>query len=156
MFYLKERRVVEIETLNILSPTLLIAIGIFLIATEAITFSFILFWFGLASIIVGLLSFIIDFPTLAWQLTAISIIALLSLFSLRTKALELFLKTKENDEVKDNFLNTGGDGVVKNSKVYYKATFWDCDTLEEFEEGEKVRVLEAKRGKVIIEKKSLL
>lgn len=135
--------------LNTISPTILIAIGILLIAAEAATFTFILFWFGIASIIVGIISYIVSFSDGAWQIASIGIIAILLLFFLRTKALYLFLKAKDG-EIKDDFLNTKGFGIVKNGKVYYKATFWNCDDIDNFKDGEKVEVLEAKKNMVKI------
>lgn len=138
--------------LNAISPTILIAIGILLIAAEAATFTFVLFWFGIASIIVGIISYIVSFSDGAWQIAFIGIIAIALLFFLRTKTLDTFLKSKDG-EIKDDFLNTKGVGTVKNGKIYYKATFWDCDDIDSFKDGEKVEVLEAKKNMVKIKRK---
>jgi len=69
----------------------------------------------------------------------------------RAKALEKFQKPKDG-EIKDNFLNIEGRGTIRNGKVYYKATYWDCDNINDFIDDEKVEVMEAKKGKVIIKK----
>lgn len=142
----------ETATLSVISPIILIAIGIVLIAIEAITFSFVLFWFGLASIIIGIFSYFFQFSDGLWQLTAIAIVSLLMLFLLRVKVLKKFDKPKDG-AVKDNFFNTKGEGVVKDGKVYYKATYWNCDTIDDFSDGEKVEVVEIKKGKAVIRKK---
>lgn len=141
----------ETVTLNVISPTVLVAIGIILIAIEAMIFSFVFFWFGLASVIVGVISLFFTFSDGLWQLATIGVVALLMLFFLRAKALEKFQKPKDG-EIKDNFLNTEGIGTIHNGKVYYKATYWDCDTINDFIDDEKVEVIEAKKGKVIIKK----
>lgn len=145
----------EILTLSAVAPITLIAIGIFLIAVEAITFTFVLFWFGVSFVLVGFFSYFINFSDGAWQLALIGITSLVLLFALRTKALKIFLKAKDNDEVKDYFLNTQGYGVVNHGKIYYKATFWNCDDIQNLKEGQKVQVLEAKKGKVIIKYDSI-
>jgi len=141
----------EAVTLNTISPIGLIAIGIFLIAVEAMTFSFVLFWFGVASVIVGVVSFFFKFSDGLWQLADIGMVALLMLFLLRAKALEKFQKPKDG-EIKDNFFNIEGRGTIRNGKVYYKATYWDCDNINNFSDGEKVEVIEIKKGKAIIRK----
>ncbi|MCJ8327639.1 MAG: nodulation efficiency protein D [Campylobacterales bacterium] len=140
------------EVISIISPTILIAIGLFLIAIEAMSFSFISFWFGLASILIGIATNFIDFNDGLWQIASICILALVLLFSLRTKLMEKFLKSKDQ-EINDTFLNEKGEGVIKNGKVEYKATYWDIDSKDtDFKEGEKVVVLSALRNKAKIEK----
>ncbi len=137
--------------LDVISPTILLSVGIVLIAIEALTFNFVLLWFGIAAIIVAGISLVYDFSDGAWQLASVGIIALILLVALRAKALQLFLKAKD-EEVKDDFLNEPGIGIVKDGKVYYKATFWDYDYIDDLKEGEKVKVIEAKQNKVKIER----
>ena len=145
-------KVQQMEVISIISPTILIAIGLFLIAIEAMSFSFISFWFGLASILIGIATNFIDFNDGLWQIASICILALVLLFSLRTKLMEKFLKSKDQ-EINDTFLNEKGEGVIKNGKVEYKATYWDIDSKDtDFKEGEKVIVLSALRNKAKIEK----
>lgn len=133
--------------LSLISPAILIAIGLGLIALEALSFSFILFWFGLSFMIVGILSYFSLFPDGLWQLSSIAIVAIALLFALRTKAIKIFMKSKEKEN-NDNFLNEKGIGIIKNAKVYYKATYWDIDLAHEdtFEEDEKVVVTGTKHG----------
>lgn len=145
-------KVQQMEVISIISPTILIAIGLFLIAIEAMSFSFISFWFGLASILIGIATNFIDFNDGLWQIASICILALVLLLSLRTKLMEKFLKSKDQ-EINDTFLNEKGEGVIKNGKVEYKATYWDIDSKDtDFKEGEKVIVLSALRNKAKIEK----
>ena len=143
----------ENQILNLFSPTILIAIGIGLIVLEVFTFSFVLFWFGLASILVGIISFTSIFTDGLWQLSSIAIIAMALLFLLRLKAMEKFLKSKEKEN-NDNFFNEKGIGIIKDGKVYYKATYWNIDLVNKdtFVEDEKVTVLGAAKGIATIEK----
>lgn len=139
--------------IDLISPLILIAVGIGLIALEALLFSFIVFWFGMATIIVGLLSYLNIFEDGLWQLSTIAILSMLLLFTMRSKALQLFLKSKDQ-EYNDNFLNEEGVGVIKESNVYYKATNWRIDPMnkDEFKEGEQVHVLSVKKGIATIKK----
>ncbi|MDZ7819605.1 MAG: hypothetical protein U5K55_13800 [Aliarcobacter sp.] len=73
---------------------------------------------------------------------------------MRKKVLEKFLKSKR--DISDDFLNEKGIGEIKNSKVLYKATYWDIDSKideKEFVEGEKVVVLKTHKNRATIEKR---
>jgi len=144
---------VENQILSLISPIILLAIGLGLIALEILTFSFVFFWFGLAFLIIGALSYFAIFPDGLWQLSGVSVIAIVLLLSLRTTALKIFLKSKEKEN-NDNFLNEKGIGVVKGGKVYYKATYWNIDLAnnDTFSDGEKVTVLSTAKGVAYIEK----
>jgi len=139
--------------ISLISPLILIAIGITLIALETLTFTFVMAWFGISFIIVGVLSFMPIFPDGLWQLSVISILSILLLITLRSKILKIFLKPKENEN-NDDFFNEQGIGVIKSNKVYYKATYWDIDLSDNltYEENEKVNVIEIKKGTAYIKK----
>lgn len=140
--------------LDVISPYILLGIGIILIGLESVIVSFILIWFGLGFIITAFISYIYPFSDGVWQLGVVSIISLLFIVILRKKALEKFLDSKE--KVSDNFLAEGGIGEIKNSKVFFKGTYWEIDpTSEEFEleEGQKVVVLKTHKNTAIIQKK---
>lgn len=133
------------------SPLILISIGIVLIALEVLTFSFILFWFGISSFLVGVLSYFINFTDGLYQIAAICVISILLLFTLRSKVMETFMKAK-GKEYNDDFLNQAGTGVIKEGKVYFKATYWNIDSSENFIENEKVNVLSTKGSEAKISK----
>jgi len=124
-----------------LSPTILVTIGIILIALESLTFSFVVLWFGVAFIIVGGISYLDPSLDLRWQLSLMALISMTLLSVLRTRAMKMMMKTqgKENN---DNFLNSPGYGVIKDGKVYYKATYWDIEpgNKESLSEGDEVYV----------------
>ena len=139
-------------TLSIIPALYLSAIGITLIGIEMLTFSFVLFWFGIAFLLVSGLTLFNVFPDALWQFASIGVISILMLLFLRTKALELFLKSKKENN--DNFLNEAGVGTIKYDKVDYKATYWEIayKGKETFVEGEKVTVLKTEKGFAFIEK----
>ena len=142
----------ELITLDVISPSVLVAIGILLIASEVFIFSFTLFWFGIASIIVAILSNYVVFTDGMWQIANISILALVLLFILRSKTLKIFLKSKDK-EVNDTFLNDAGYGKIKNNKVYFKATYWNIEpNQEQFKENDDVKVISTSHGYAKIEK----
>ena len=140
--------------LSVIDPYILLAIGVALIAFEAIIASFILIWFGVGFVITAAISYIYVFSDGIWQIAVASIISLILLLLLRKKVLESFLESKRN--ISDNFFDEKGIGEIKNSKVFYKATYWDIDSKldeKEFNEGEKVVVLKTHKNSATIEKK---
>ncbi len=134
-----------------ISPLILIAIGIVLIALEILTFTFILLWFGIAFVIVGLLSYLIPFSDGIYQVGMLSIISILLLFTLRTKSLEIFMKAKNKDH-NDDFLNQSGIGIIRDGKVYFKATYWNIVSNDKFEENENVTVISTEGSNANIKK----
>lgn len=140
--------------LSVIDPYILLAIGVALIAFEAVIASFVLIWFGFGFILTALISYIYIFSDGLWQIAIASIFSLILLLLFRKKALESFLKSKK--DISDNFFDEKGMGEIKNSKVLYKATYWDIDSSideKEFVEGEKVVVLKTFKNKATIEKR---
>ena len=62
--------------LNPIDPFLLIGLGFLLIASEMLVTAFIMLWFGLGIIIVGIISYFYAYTDGIWQLASASIIAL--------------------------------------------------------------------------------
>jgi len=147
----------EIQTtmlLDLINPYILLGIGVVLIGLEALIASFILIWFGLGFIITALISMGYEFSDGIWQLACVAIISIILIFALRKKALERFMKPEE--EITDNFLREGGIGKIKNNKVFFKGTYWEIDSdidEKQFEEGEKIEVIETYRNSAKIRKK---
>jgi membrane protein implicated in regulation of membrane protease activity len=140
--------------LSVIDPYILLAIGVALIAFEAVIASFVLIWFGFGFVLTALISYIYVFSDGLWQIAIASILSLILLILFRKKVLESFLKSRKN--ISDNFLDEKGIGEIKNSKVFYKATYWDIDSEldeKEFVEGEKVIVLKTHKNHATIEKK---
>lgn len=140
--------------ISVIDPYILLAIGVALVAFEAIIASFILIWFGIGFILTAGISYIYPFSDGIWQIATASILSLLLIFLLRKKVLEAFLESRR--DISDNFFDEKGIGEIKNSKVLYKATYWDIDSKldeKEFVEGEKVIVLKTHKNQATIEKK---
>ena len=140
--------------LNVIDPYILLGIGVILIGLEAIVTSFILIWFGLGFVIAAFVSIGYDFTDGIWQLGIVAIVSLIFISLLRKKALEKFLSSQQN--ITDNFLEEGGIGEIKNSKVFFKGTYWEIDSsLEDsdFKENEKVKVLKTYKNFAKIVKK---
>lgn len=143
-----------IQILEVFNPYVLLAIGVALIALETFITSFIIIWFGIGFVITAGISLIYDFNDGLWQLASVSLISLLLIILLRKKFLEAFLNSSK--DINDNFLDEKGIGEIKNSKIFYKGTYWEFDESideKEFEEGEKVIVLKTHKNFALIEKK---
>ena len=139
--------------LNVIDPYILLAIGVALVALEALIASFIVIWFGIGFLIVAIISFFFIFSAGVWQLATISLISIFLILFLRKKVVDTFSKSKI--EVSDDFLNEKGIGEIKNSKVFYKGTYWEFDpniNKDDFKEDEKIIVLETSKNIAFIEK----
>ncbi|OHD98009.1 MAG: hypothetical protein A3E21_03215 [Sulfurimonas sp. RIFCSPHIGHO2_12_FULL_36_9] len=138
----------DIQILEPITPMVLIGVGIALIAAESLIFSFFVFWFGIGFILVGILSIFVEFYDGAWQLASVSVIAMILLITLRAKIVDKFLDVEENQITVQDFLNESGFGVIKENKVYYKATYWNIERDEDviYEDGEEVYVIRTHKG----------
>lgn len=139
--------------LDISQPYILLAIGITLIALETFIGSFIVIWFGLGFIITAGISYFYEFSDGIWEIATVSVISLLLILFLRKKFTKIFMKSDIN--VSDDFFNEKGIGEIKNSKVFYKGTYWNIDPLinqKEFVEGEKIVVLRILKNNATIKK----
>lgn len=139
---------------NVINPYILLGIGVILLGLEAVISSFILIWFGIGFIITAAISYFYPYSDGIWQLATASIISLVLLILLRKRVLESFLDSQK--EITDNFLNEKGKGVIKNSKVFYKGTYWEIESDlddSDFIEGEKVLVSKTYKNFAKISKK---
>jgi membrane protein implicated in regulation of membrane protease activity len=139
---------------NVINPYILLGIGVILLGLEAVISSFILIWFGIGFIITAAISYFYPYSDGVWQIATVSIISLILLVLLRKKFLESFLDSQK--EITDNFLDEKGIGQIKNSKVFYKGTYWEIDSKlddNEFAEGEKVIVSKTFKNHATIQKK---
>jgi len=147
----------EVQTtmlLEVINPYILLGIGIVLIGLEAVIASFILIWFGLGFVLTAIFSMFYEFSDGVWQLAVVSMLSLLFIILLRKRFLKKFLDSKE--DITDNFLDESGIGEIKNSKVFYKGTYWEIDpSVDEssFVEGEKVVVSKTYKNFASIQKK---
>ncbi|WP_198304513.1 NfeD family protein [Arcobacter vandammei] len=134
----------------------LFALGVVLIALEVFVASFVVIWFGLGFLLVSFVELVFPINDIVWQICFVAILSLIFLFLFRKKLLVKFSKSQR--EVKDNFFNEKGVGEIKNSKVFYKATYWEIDSKldeKEFVEGEKVEVLKIHGNFATISKRQI-
>ncbi|MBN2894505.1 MAG: hypothetical protein JXK05_01250 [Campylobacterales bacterium] len=132
-----------------IEPQYLLAFGIALIAAEIVTTSFVLFWFGIGFVLVSALSALYAFQNGSVQLAWAFGIGAALMYLLRARFVERFMSSKEHHT--DSF-EGGGEGVVKEGRVFFRGTYWDAD-VEGLEEGEKVFVERLEHGRAIIQKK---
>lgn len=128
-----------------ISPFLVLAFGVLLIAAELLIGSFFIMFFGMGFLIVGIFGFFID---MLWyhQILIAAIISVILLFTLKKHIKEKFYNSK--DEIKDDFLNESGEGEVREGMVYFKGTLWRYDG--ELKEGQKVQIIGTRGNKVIL------
>ncbi|MSN96571.1 NfeD family protein [Campylobacter sp. FMV-PI01] len=137
-----------------IDPLIMLSIGAALCVLELFLMNFVLLFFGLGFIIIGALNFIIDFEW-QWQILASFLLSFVLLFSFKKPLNRLFHKS--SDKYKDNFLDESGVGEIKQGMVYFKGTLWQSDDIDlllknGLKDGDKVKILCIKDGKVVVER----
>ncbi len=133
-----------------LSPSLLIGIGVVLIGLEMLVGTFYILWFGVGFFVVGVMEYFMPFSNALYQISLALTISLVLLFSLKKHISNLLHKSEK--EVKDDFLNEVGEGVIKEGMVFYKGTLWEYEPKDlHVKEGLHVKVLSTKKNKAKIE-----
>lgn len=131
------------ELIPQLPAWLLISFGLVLMALEMFTLVFVLLFFGVAFVVVGLLSFFIPMPGEVQILMGMVIGGLLT-FGLR----RYMMQTIQTKDLVLETLKTGEIGILQEHagelRVNYKGTTWAIHpkSNEEFKAGEKVIVSE--------------
>ncbi|MBT0879478.1 hypothetical protein AVBRAN12642_02130 [Campylobacter sp. RM12642] len=127
-----------------MSSLYLLCIGIFLGILELLVGSFYIIFFAIGFIIVGAINLIKPLD-LELQIILIAVISLVLLIIFK-----FFVKTKKVENYDDDFLNTQGEGVVKNGMIYYKGSFWQTTDNLTLREGEIVKIEKIHNNKVKI------
>jgi len=123
-----------------ISASYLLAIGILLIGLEAITFSFVLLFFGLGFVIVSAITTMYNFDSAIVQVAVAFVIALLLAFFLRGKFLEKISKPSNKEEERTH---VSGRGVVEDGMVKFDGTYWrSIDDLSSYSDGDKVDIVD--------------
>jgi membrane protein implicated in regulation of membrane protease activity len=134
--------------MEVISPSYLLAIGILLIGLEAVIFSFVIFFLGLALIIVSVISSFYTFDNAIIQLALASIIALFSAFFLRNYILEKISKPSEKPEERTHI---SGVGYIDEDMIKFDGTYWRCDNdLSQYKNGDKVEIVDVIDNKVVL------
>ena len=141
-----------VDIISQINPWLLIAFGTFLMGLEIITVSFVAVFFGLAFIIIGIISFYIEISGEVQILSAIVLSGVLT-FLLR----KAILKTMHPGCLAPETFVTGDTGVLSEYngeiRVNYKGTTWPIQIgAEGFSAGETVIVSEIKNNTAVVTK----
>lgn len=114
----------SIGIIELIPNWILIALGVALIGLEIFIGFFVLLWFGLGLVVVGILGFFVDFGYGEYQLIFASAIGIVLLFAFRKKVI-----TPKNAKVE--LLSTyqpGGTGTVSRHNnqwvIFYRGTHW--------------------------------
>ena len=134
-----------IETIAV---SYLVALGILLIGLEAITFSFILFFFGLGFLIVGAISYIYVFENGLVQIATAFVIALLLAFLLRNYLLQKL--SAPSDELEER-THIAGVGFVDGDAIKFDGTYWTTlSDLSSYKNGDRVEIIDVVDNMVVI------
>ena len=134
-----------IETI---SASYLLALGILLIGLEAITFSFILFFFGVGFVVVGGVSYIYVFDNGLVQIAIAFVIALVLAFLFREYLLKKLSKPSEEVEERTHI---SGVGYVEDGAIKFDGTYWKTlSDLSTYEDGDRVEIVDVVDNKVVI------
>lgn|GEM_PF-3378655 len=131
---------------------ILIGVGIFLITMEIFMPNFVIIWFGISSIVIGLVGFLFTFENGLHQIALISIIGLALLLFFREK-IKTHLNSKKS-KVNDDFLKEEGFGIVSdNNMIAFRGTLWHHNLNQELKKETKVKILSVKDNIVILDEK---
>lgn len=127
----------------------LFGIGVILMGLEITLNSFYIIWFGIGFCAVGVLEYFMPFPSGIHQIATALAIAFLLLLTLKQKVKNLIRQSEK--EIKDDFLNEVGDGIIKHGMVEFKGTLWEIDQeYKNLQDGTIVKVLQTKGNKAQI------
>ena len=113
---------------------------------ELVFLDFSCFIIALALGISAICSLFIELSITIWAVIS-ALLAVIFFFTIRAPLKRFFMSKKS----KDDFLDEGGQGVVKEGMIYFKGTLWRADTSD-LSEGQSVKVKGIQNGKIIIEK----
>ena len=131
-----------------ISVSYLLAIGILFIGLEAMTFSFVLFFFGLGFIFVALISTFIVFENAYIQIALAFVLALFLAVLLRKTLLLKLSKTSTQEETRTH---VSGVGYVEDGTVKFDGTYWKTlDDLSQYKDGDRVEVIDVKENMVVL------
>jgi len=131
-----------------ISVTYLIAIGILLIGLEALIFSFVLFFFGVGFIVVGIVSNFYLFDNGIVQIAVAFVIALVFAYTFRKTLLEKMSKVSSKSEEK---AHVSGVGILIDGSIKFDGTYWNTQSdLSKYEEGDKVTIIDVVDNMVVL------
>lgn len=140
-----------------ISPWYLISLGLVLLLSELLLMSFVLMWFGIAAILMGLVSFYIHLPSGESQLIITAFWGGFMLYLLRHK----MIKSQGQEDMQPETFREGGYGQLKKMDdrwmVEYQGTLWkiapEClKNHQAWLEDDEVNVVKIQHNQVFIEK----
>lgn len=139
-----------------IEPWFLISLGICLLVFEMLITTFVVVWFGISLIIVGVSSYYINYESGFEQLVIVSILSLLLIWGLKNKFTNKFLDKKDEIEICEDFFNKPGIGLmVEKYMVKYNGTYFYINPNIDFEikEGMEVNVISVENNIAKISKR---
>lgn len=135
-----------------LSTLVLFAIGLGLIALEAMMMVFFVIWIGFGFLITSGINYFHPLESFWYQVGIASIIAVI-LFAIFYKSLKRLMNKAE--EIKDDFIEQGGTATIKNGMVAYQGTYFTPMNMDISDMNEhKVQVIKVDKNNIWIEKLS--
>ncbi len=131
----------------------LLAIGILLIALEALTFSFFLFPIGVGFIVVSLFEFMgLGYESFFPQLATALMIALALVLFLRKKFIYMI---GQSSTKKESQVHKSGLGIIQNAQIKFSGTYWNTDDdLSSYSDGDRVDIKIVKNKAIITSSKT--
>lgn len=144
---------ISVGLLELIPNWILISLGLVLLAVEMFSALFILLWFGIGLITVGLLGFAVDFTYGEYQLIIATAIGVFLLLGFRRRILPA--QNDANNKTLSTY-EAGGQGKLAKVDdewlVFYNGTFWTvANPREDLVEDQLVRIVEVKNNRVTIE-----
>ncbi|HEY9017529.1 NfeD family protein [Thiomicrospira sp.] len=145
----------SIGLLGLIPSWMLISVGLILIGVEIFIGLYILLWFGLGLVFVGLMSFFVDFGHGEIQLIFAFAIGTVLLFALRQK-----LIAPQNAQTESlSTYEAGETGVLSQHNgqwmVFYHGTHWlVANPNDDLTPGQKIKVTQIKSNQAWIETES--
>ncbi len=123
----------------------LLGIGLALIGLEMTLGSFYILWIGIGFCLVAGVEYFIPFSSGLYQISLAFFIALVLLFLLKNRLKEFLGKNEK--EIKDDFLNESGVGIIKHGLVEFKGTMWEIESkFKHLKDGTEVEVLKVEKN----------
>jgi len=128
----------------------LLALGIFFIGLEALTFTFVLFFLGIGFIFVSVISFFYTFDNGVIQIATAFVMALVFAVILRKTLLKKLSKPNLDKEERAHI---NGIGVIEDGSVKFDGTFWKTlNDISKYKNGDTVKIIDVKDNMVVLEK----
>lgn len=147
----------SIGLIELIPSWMLISAGLILIAIEIFAGLFILLWFGIGLVIVGFLSFFVDFGHGEIQIIFAFAIGTVLMFALRRKVMAPH--NAEKEAISTHQPGETGRLSMHNNQwmVYYHGTHWlVANPSDDLKEGQQVKVTEIKHNQAWIEPETII